>query len=65
MPLTLAVGNGLTVTVAKPVIVFSQRVVLFFTLTNVTVLLAVFDAANVALPEPSNVMVVFAPPSKL
>jgi hypothetical protein len=42
-----------------------QLVVLFATLTRLTVLVDVFEACSVALPVPSKVIVVVAPPSML
>jgi hypothetical protein len=65
VPLTLAVGSGFTVTVALPLTVAVQFVLVFATLTRFTVLVDVFEACNVALPVPSNVIVVVAPPSML
>jgi hypothetical protein len=65
VPLMLAVGNGLTVTVALPLAAAVQLVLVFATLTKFTVLVDVFEACSVALPVPSSVIVVVAPPSIL
>jgi hypothetical protein len=59
------VGSGFTVTVALPLNAAVQLVLVFASLTRFTVLVDVFEACSVALPVPSSVIVLVAPPSIL